>query len=102
MTSFLSKPFPGDYHEINPGQYHEVNPGQYHEVNPGQYHEVNPGQYHEVNPGQYHEVNPGQYRVDDKDIKVSVDDSRLVNNFFIKIIINYINLTTVIQSKNSL
>ena len=52
--------------------------GLYHEVNPGQYHEVNPGQYHEVNPGQYHEVNPGQYRLDDKDIRVSVDNNRLV------------------------
>ena len=68
----------GLYHEVNPGQYHEVNPGQYHEVNPGQYHEINPGQYHEVNPGQYHEVNPGQYRLDDKDIRVSVDNNRLV------------------------
>jgi len=66
----------GLYHEVNPGQYHEVNPGQYHEVNPGQYHEINPGQYHEVNPGQYHEVNPGQYRLDDKDIRVSVDNNR--------------------------
>ena len=45
---------------------------------PGQYHEVNPGQYHEVNPGQYHEVNPGQYKLNEEDIKVSVDENRWV------------------------
>ena len=46
----------------------------------GQYHEVNPGQYHEVNPGQYHEVNPGQYKLNEEDIKVSVDENRWVES----------------------
>merc|ERR1712012_1305192 len=38
--------------------------------------EVIGGQYHEVNPGQYHEVNPGQYKLNEEDIKVSVDENR--------------------------